>query len=56
MGVAILPIQWPCDEVVDLFEVFARFVGDVSHDGVDRFRLGVAFLAFDDIFCRNTSL
>lgn len=49
-------VERPGDEGVELFEVFARFFGDVTHDGVNGFRFVIPFFALDDIFGGHPSL
>lgn len=53
---AILPVQWPGDELVDLVHLGPSLLGDVTHDRVHRLGLVVTLLALDNILGRDTTL
>ena len=51
----VLDVERPCNHFIDLFEVRLCLFGNVSHDGVDSFRLVVPLFALDDIFSRHSA-
>ena len=56
VSMAVFPVQWPSDLLVQLLKGSLSGFGDMAHDGVNRLALVVPLLALDDIFGRNSTL
>lgn len=54
--VAVFPVQWPSDQLIERFQGSLGSLCDMTHDRMHGFALVVSFFTLDNILGRDTSL